>query len=338
VHRGRDPRRQLPGQGCLTDEPNGDDITQLPSQVDAVGVSASPTDDVTYIPGSSNMQTTPKGSVDVTLPLTSGSAVTIFRGALNKALSSQVTFAVPSGTMVAGIGISGTLTLTPGPWASDRLCHGHAPGRPGRRDGHVDVHHDDGRDSEQRGDHGAAGQLHAAVLAHEHDAGLQRARHLEGRRHRVHRRGHQHEILRLAGLRQQQAQSGSLTVSSIDLAGMVTISNLNVTTAAAIGQQRVHQAGLASATVAITLSGSKITSASVKTGALPLFGYVEVKSFDLEYNGTSWSLAVTSTLSGGATASAALSVSNGRDHLRLAGADQVRARQHRDDRVSHGVL
>lgn len=300
-------------KGCLTDESNGDDITELPSQVDGVGVTASPTDDVTYIPGSSNMQSAPSGSVDVTLPLTSGSAVTIFKGVLNKALSSQVTFAVPSGTKVAGIGISGTLTLTPGtPGQATGSVTATLPAVLGGGTGTLTFTTTTG---------GTLSNVEIKVS----QANFMQLFSLTNMTLAFNAPGTWKVAATAstgAGTSTQFSgslvyanntpTSGSLTVSSIDLAGMVTISNLKVTYSGGnwSGSASIKQASQA-ATVAITLSGSKITSASVKTGALPLFGYIEVKSFDLEYNGTSWSLAVTSTLSGGGTASAALSVSNG---------------------------
>jgi hypothetical protein len=274
---------------------------------------ASGSDDVTYVPGSSNVQSAPTGSVAVTLPLTSASAVTIFKGVLNKALSSQVTFAVPAGTKVAGIGISGTLTLTPGSLGqATGSVTATLPAVLGGGTGTLTFTTTTG---------GTLSNVEITVP----QANFMQLFSLTNLTLAFNAPG----TWKVAGTAStgagtstqfsgslvyanNTATSGSLTVSSIDLAGMVTISNLKVTYSGGnwSGSASIKQAAQA-ATVAITLSGSKITSASVKTGALSLFGYVEVNSFDLEYNGTSWSLAVTSTLSGGGTASAALSVSNG---------------------------
>jgi hypothetical protein len=63
--------------------------------------------------------------------------------------------------------------------------------------------------------------------------------------------------------------------------------------------------------VSLTVTGSTLTSAEIKTGPVALFGVININSFDLTYGGGMWSLAVTSTLSGGGTASASLAVSNG---------------------------
>lgn len=298
-------------KGCLTDEPDGDDISQQGAQVDGVGVSSSPTDGVDYVPGSSDVQSS--GSVNVTLPLTSSSAVTIFQGVLSKALSSQVTFAVPAGTMVAGIGISGTLTLTPGSTGqATGSVTATLPAILGGGTGTLTFTTTTGgtlsnvKISVPKANFMQLFSLTNLTLAFNAPGTWNIAATASTGA------GTSTQFSGSLVYANNTITSGSLTVSSIDLAGMVTISNLKVTYSGGnwSGSASIKQATQA-ATVAITLSGSKITSASLKTGALPLFGLINVNSFDLEYNGTSWSLAVTSTLSGGASTAATLSVSNG---------------------------
>ena len=109
-------------------------------------------------------------------------------------------------------------------------------------------------------------------------------------------------------------KSASLTVDKISLAGLLDISKLTVKYNGSTwsGSATVAQ-GKQTGTVSLTFSGSPLTltAAELKTGPVALFGIVNVNSFDMKYGGGSWSLAVTSTLSGGGTASASLAVSNG---------------------------
>ena len=251
--------------------------------------------------------------MQVSLPVTSSDAVTIFKGQLSRALSSPVTFTVPAGTKIAGIAITGTLTLTPGALGqSSGSVTATLPAVLGGGTGTLTFDDGDRWDLEQRPDIRAQGQLHATLLAHEPHPGLQRAGHLEDRRHGVDRGATSTAFSGNLVFSKNVLTSGSLTVSSISLAGMVTISNLNVSYAGGswTGSATIKQASQG-ATVAIATNGSTITSASIKTGAVPLFGLINVESFDLEYSGSSWSLAVASTLSGGGTASATLKVAGG---------------------------
>jgi hypothetical protein len=69
--------------------------------------------------------------------------------------------------------------------------------------------------------------------------------------------------------------------------------------------------GKQTGTVSLSFTGSTLTAAEIKTGPVALFGIIDINSFDMTYGSGKWSLAVTSTLPGGGTASASLAVANG---------------------------
>lgn len=299
--------------GCMTDETGTRDVTQKESHLDGLGVSASATDDVTYAAATKDVAS--HGTVSVSLPVTSSTAITIFKGKLQRALKGPVTFSIPAKTKIAGIGISGSITLSP---VSLGKAHGSVtatlPAILGGGTGKLTFTTNTG------------GTLSNVVIT------VPKATFMQ-----LFSLTTLHVAFQAPGTWQLSAtastggttqtkfsgklvyasntlKSGTLAVSSISLAGMVTITNLKVTYAAGkwSGSAKVKQAKQ-SATIAVTFtsSSSTITSASFKTGAVPLFGYIDVKSFALTYNGSKWSLSVVSTLSGGASASASLTVSNG---------------------------
>jgi hypothetical protein len=108
--------------------------------------------------------------------------------------------------------------------------------------------------------------------------------------------------------------SASLNVGAISLAGLLNLSKLQVSYKSGVwsGGATLTQ-GTQQATVSLTFNNNTGTLAAgeLKTGPVSLFGAVQVKSFDLAYDGTNWNLDVTSTLSGGGTATASLKVANG---------------------------
>jgi Calx-beta domain len=298
-------------RGCMTDETGDRDVTEKQSQVDGAHISASATDQVTYLPASADV--TSHGSVTVSLPLTKSTAVTIFKGKLAQALSGAVTFSVPSGTKVAGIGISGSLTLTPvSPGKASGSVTATLPAILGGGTGKLTFTTT------------TSGTLSNVSIT------VPKATFMQlfslTTLHVAFNAPGTWELSATAstgGTTQTKfsgklvyasntLKSGTLAVSSISLAGMVTITNLKVTYGSNkwSGSAKLKQAKQ-SATIAITITGSTITSASFKTKTVPLFGYVDVKSFTLTYNGSKWSLSVASTLSGGASASASLTVSGG---------------------------
>lgn len=296
--------------GCLTDEPGDRDVTEKQSQVDGVDVSASPTDQVAYLPGTEDV--TSRGTVTVSLPLTKTTAVTIFEGKLAQALKGHVTFSVPSGTKVAGLEISGSITLTP---VSLGKAHGSVTATlPAILGG--------GTGTLTFTTNTRATLSNVSITA-------PRATFMQlfslSKLHLAFNAPGTWEILATAstGATTHTAfsgklvyagnalKSGTLAVSSISLAGMISITKLKVSYASGkwSGSATVKQAKQ-SAKIAVTITGSTITSASFKTTTVPLFGYIDVKSFALTYKASKWSLAVTSTLGGGSF-SATLTVSGG---------------------------
>jgi len=96
--------------GCLTDGSGGDDPTQQQSSIDGIDVTASSTDVVDY--STSGDTVTSQGTSNVDLVLGS-EQITVFSGVLSDSLSGELQFTIPKGTQLAGLTLSGTLTLKP---------------------------------------------------------------------------------------------------------------------------------------------------------------------------------------------------------------------------------
>jgi hypothetical protein len=100
--------------GCVTAADAGHaDVTSAMSNLDGLDISASATDEVTYgLGGAAGYTVTSAGTSTMSLKL--GSALTrIFTGRLSESLTKPVTVSVPAKTVLAGLPLSGTLTITP---------------------------------------------------------------------------------------------------------------------------------------------------------------------------------------------------------------------------------
>jgi hypothetical protein len=303
--------------GCLTDEPDGNDIAQAPSTIDGVDVTATPTDDVTYATGSSSMAST--GSITVSLPLAGSAATKIFVGQLSQALSGPVTFAVPAKTTLAGFAISGSLTLSP---TSLGQASGTVtvtlPGVLGGGTGKLKFTTTTG------------GGLSNLTVQVPH-ANFMKLFALTGVKLVYSAKTSTWEVTGTAstGGTQTTTFAGSLTVGSggtisaaslqvgsISLAGMVNLSNLAVTDTAGVwsGSGTITQpssGGTETATVALGFDGSgSLTSGSITASNVTLFGAFEVSTFTMSYASGTWNLSVAATASGSG-GSAALTVSGG---------------------------
>ena len=97
--------------GCVTPEDDEtQDVTVSASNLDGIGVSASPSDLVTYDEGAAGDELTSAGDSTLSLDL-DGTQVPIFDGPVNETLSAPITVSAPA--KLAGIGLSGKLDLTP---------------------------------------------------------------------------------------------------------------------------------------------------------------------------------------------------------------------------------
>ena len=92
-----------------------------------------------------------------------------------------------------------------------------------------------------------------------------------------------------------ELDSGSLSVASISLAGMATISNLNVkysdgewTGSALIGQGK----SAAKTSIDLTFGDTGLDSGTLKASNVDLFGVLKVDTFTLSYTGGTWKLDV----------------------------------------------
>jgi hypothetical protein len=302
--------------GCLTDEANGVDVAQASSAIDGVTLTppAKTTDAVSY--ETKSHQVTSNGrSVTVSLPMAGNPAVQIFKGAVAKAVSGPVSFTLPANTKLGGLAISGTVTLT--------------PGSPGQASGKVSVTlpqvlgNTRGTLTFTTATGGTLSNLTVTVpkatfmqlfalsnvtLSYS-ASGSSGTWNVSG----TASTGGQTSTTFSGSLAysNNNPTSASLTVGTISLAGLLDISNLTVNyNGSWSGSATVAQGGQ-TGTVSLTFSGPTLTAAEVKTGPVALFGIVNVNSFDLKYGGGSWSLAVTSTVPGGGTASTSLTVANG---------------------------
>jgi hypothetical protein len=243
-------------------------------------------------------------------------AAQIFKGALTKALNAPVTFAVPKNTMLGGLKISGTVTITPGSLgqASGKVSV-TLPDVLGNSKGTLTFKTATGGTlskltvdvpkanfmqlfalSKVKLSYSASGAKGTWSVSGTATTGGNTSTNFSGS----------------LVYSNNKLTSASLKVDKISLAGMIDISKLtvNYNGTAWSGSATVAQ-GKQTGSVSLSFTGSTLTAAEIKTGPVALFGIVNVNSFDMTYGGGKWSLAVTSTLPGGGTANASLAVANG---------------------------
>lgn len=100
--------------GCVTKEDGGKvDVTSQQSNVDGIDVSASSSDKATYDDGASvGHELVTSGAATLSLAL-GGTLTSIFKGKVVAGLDGKLHFALPKKTVIAGLPVSGTLTVAP---------------------------------------------------------------------------------------------------------------------------------------------------------------------------------------------------------------------------------
>ncbi len=300
--------------GCLTDEPGGVDVAQGQSHVDGVAVDTTAPDAVSY--GTSG-QTDVASSKPVSVALILGHAsTTIFNGLLDKSLGAPVTFTVPPHTTLAGLALSGSLTLTPAtPGKATGTVTATLPPVLGGGQGTLSF-----TTETNVGLSSLTLKVPKATFMQLFSVSdLSLAFTAPGT--------WQVSGTATTGGTSSAKFSGSLTytkntltaaslqVGGISLAGLVDVSTLSVTLkdgawsgSATITQKA--QAGTEQATIALGFNGTTLTSGSIDATDVPLFGVVNLSTFAMSYTSGAWSLKVTGT-AGGSGGSASLNVTGG---------------------------
>jgi len=304
--------------GCVTEEDGGTlDVTTQESDLDGVQVSASATDQVSYNDGDSDGDTLTSGHAS-TLSLSLGSSlIKVFRGVLDEQLTGPITVDIPDGTQIAGLTVSGTLTLTPdsGGQASGAVTVTLPPvlgGGTGTLTFTTTVNA--GLSSVQV----SVPQATFMGLFSLSDVNLA---YTPGTRtwsvSATATTGGSTSAPFTGSLvySDDTLSSASLSVGGISLAGLTDISTLKVsykdgTWSGTAGLAR-PSGGTENAAITLGFTGSTLTSGSITAANVQLFGVVNVASFSMSYASGSWDLSVTTTLAGGGGGSATLTVSGG---------------------------
>lgn len=300
--------------GCLTDETGGNDIAQGQSHVDGVAVDSTTPDAVTYATAG---QTDVASSKPVSVSLILGTTTTkIFSGLLNKSLSAPVTFTVPPNTTLAGLALSGSLTLTPAtPGVASGTVTATLPPVLGGGTGTLSF-----MTQTNVGLSNVTLQVPKATFMQLFSVSNLSMSFTSPGTWKV-------SGTATTGGTTSASFSGSLTysknvltdaslqVGGISLAGLVDLSSLTVNLkggkwsgSATITQQA--QAGKEMATIALAFDGTSLTSGSIDAANVPLFGVVNLSKFAMTYAAGKWGLSVTGT-AGGSGGSASLNVSQG---------------------------
>ncbi len=319
-------------KGCITQETySNDDNTEQQSSVDGLALSASTSDQVNYATSGADAITS-TGSSTVSLNL-QNKLIKIFQGKINQLASTPMTFAIPANTQIAGMKLSGNLTIT--------------PGTPGQATGTVTVTLPGVIGAAGGSSGGATGTLTFTTTT----AGGASLGGLSNLAISVPQANFMHlfslsnvnltykattssGVWKVTGTattggNQTTKFSGSLTaaptgkvtaaslnVGSISLAGLVHIKNLDVKLKAGAWSGSANitqktQTGTEKATVALAFDGSgNLLSGSLDATNVPVFGVLEVSSFQMSYSSGNWSLAVAASASGSG-GSAGLTVTNG---------------------------
>ena len=304
--------------GCVTEEDSGTlDVTSRQSNVDGVQVSASAADQVSYDDGGTQGNELTSSSASTLSLNLAGSSIKVFRGVLAEQLTQPITVHVPKGTQIAGLSVSGTLTLTPGPGGQAAgtiavTLPAVLGGGTGTLTFTTTVNQ--GLSSVQISvPHATFMQLFALSnvnLAYTAGTGTWSvsATATTGG-------GTSTPFTGSLVYTANTLTSASLSVGKISLAGLTGISQLTVTYSNGTwsGTAALTQTSGGTETAAITLgfTGDTLTSGSITAANVPLFGVLHVAGFSMSYASGSWDLAVTTTLAGGGGGSAALTVSGG---------------------------
>jgi FG-GAP repeat len=304
--------------GCVTQEDDGTlDVTSQQSDLDGVQVSASAADEVSYNDGDSAGDTL-TSTAPSTLSLSLGSTlIDVFSGVLDEPLTEPITVQVAAGTQIAGLTMSGSLTLTPdsGGQATGSVTVTLPPvlgGGTGTLTFTTTVA--EGLSSVQVSVPQATfmGLFSLSDVSLAYTPGTRTwsvsATATTGG-------GTSAPFSGSLTYSEDTLSAASLEVGGISLAGLTDISSLKVSykqgTWSGSAEFTNPAGGAEKATITLGFTGGTLTSGSITAADVALFGAVDVAGFSMSYASGSWELSVTTTLPGGGGGSTALTVSGG---------------------------
>ncbi len=317
--------------GCLTEEAyNNNDNTDQQSSVDGLDYSANPTDQVNYSTsagGSVASQSTSTVSLNLQNTL-----IKIFKGPVSAKLSQPMTFAIPANTQIAGMKLSGNLTITPViPGQATGTVSVTLPGVIGASSGiggatgtltfttttpgggslgglsnlSISVPQANFMNlfalTNVTLDYQSSGGRHDWKVSGTASSGAGKTTRFSGK---------------LTATPTGSITAASLKIGSVSLAGLVDIKDLAVklkkgawSGSATITQKT--QKGTEKAKVALSFTSSGVlTSGSIDASNVPVFGVLDVSSFKMSFAGGTWTLSVAAAAAGSG-GSAGLTVTNG---------------------------
>jgi hypothetical protein len=297
--------------GCVTPEDDEtQDVTVSASNLDGIGVSASPSDLVSYDDGGgAGDELTSAGDSTLSLDL-DGTPIPIFEGPLGYSLTGPITVRAPA--KLAGIGLSGKLDLTPGPSGGSLTATATAtlPPMLGGGTGKLTA-----TSTVNKG-------LTKAVVTLDKASFLQlfKLTNIALTWTSGSGRGDatwQVKATASAGGTKRGTLTGSLTysddtltaatlsVKGLSLAGLTDLTALNITYGGAGWQGTAtlgSGASASTATISAAFDDSGLASATINASNISLFGVLKVQNFLFSYAGGSWNLTATGADGGGVSA------------------------------------
>ena len=325
--------------GCVSEEDDGTvDVTSQQSNLDGINVSASPSDEVTYDDGGSVGDALTSAG-DSTLSLDQdGTLIPVYTGHLDDQLTGPLSVPVTDGTEIDGMAASGALTITPYAGTAAGRHDSSRAAASGTATGKVSV-----KLPPILG--GGTGTLSFTSTL---NSGTTNVKITAPKLTFMQLFSVSNLTLSYnapSGTWQITGQattggststkfSGSLTytsgpdgtytlkkatlsVGAISLAGMVNLSNLNVNYTTGDNWQgtatitQPTSKATETAQVSLGFTGTSLKSGSIRATNVPLFGVFQTASFALNYQGGTWDLTTTTTLSGKGGVSANLTVTDG---------------------------
>jgi hypothetical protein len=300
--------------GCVTPEDAGTiDVTTQQSNVDGIDVSASPSDEVTYDDGgSAGDKLLSSGSSTLSLDL-GGTLTPVSTGKLDDSLTGPITIAIPAAAKpsLGGLPISGNLTITPGvsgtPGRSSATPTGTATGTMsttlptalggGKATLKITT-------TVNKGITKATATIAKAsflqlfsmsnvMLGYASSSGGKTTWTVDAATTAGKTAGKLSGTLVFAG---GTLASAKFSGTNFSLAGLADLSTLSVSySKGKWAGTAVIGSGASATTAAINLSydSSGLVSGSVKASNVPVFGVLDVKTFDLSYSGDTWKITMT---------------------------------------------
>jgi hypothetical protein len=303
--------------GCVTKEDGGKtDVTSTQSNVDGIDVSASSSDKATYDDGTSvGHELITSGVATLSLAL-GGTLTSIFKGKVVAGLDGKLHFALPKKTVVAGLPVSGTLTVAPA--KKDGKASGTATAT-------VDT-------TLPPALGGGKAKLTATTMVNKGITGVKvtadKASFLQlfklssvVIKYDSTSKGAQTWSVSAqasAGGKASTPFSGSLTysggkltaaslsVGKTSLAGLVDVTSLKVTDSNGTWTGHAETGtGTNAKTLDIMLAfgDSGLESGSIEASDISVFGVLDVTTFELSYSASAWSIAIAAADGGGASGS-----------------------------------